>query len=259
MNFGARQAFIATPADVIGPLDRVDATVRHGESVRLDVVVRTRKVGHFFRARTVDAFDVCRTRGPRRPGPDAVPQRRRGRRRARARRARAHSYRSLLLDEHGNQSTSGTRGRARAVALVRDPPGRPTRCATASRCLRTSAEDHAPRQVNYPQVRVVEHTVRVRRRSRSERCGGLDWAGRDDGRFRLHRGHVECLGGMKHIPDIPITVMARAEATLRVVPRNTPPAHAAYLDKSVRERWNDYGIGLLLRAISRPPRPPSSK
>ena len=52
---------------------------------------------------------------------------------------------------------------------------------------------------------------------------------------------------MKRIPNIPITVMARAEATLRVVPGNTPPQPAAYLDKSVRERWNDYGIGLLLQ------------
>jgi tetratricopeptide (TPR) repeat protein len=53
---------------------------------------------------------------------------------------------------------------------------------------------------------------------------------------------------MKHIPDIPITVMARAEASLRVVPKGTPvPATATFLDKSVRERWNDYGIGLLLQ------------
>ncbi len=32
--------------------------VRPGESVRLEVVVRTRKVGHFFPGGTVDAFDV---------------------------------------------------------------------------------------------------------------------------------------------------------------------------------------------------------
>ena len=32
--------------------------MRRGESVRVDVVVRTRKVGHFFPGGTVDAFDV---------------------------------------------------------------------------------------------------------------------------------------------------------------------------------------------------------
>ena len=36
--------------DVLGPLDKVDVPVRRGESVRVEVVVRTRKVGHFFPA-----------------------------------------------------------------------------------------------------------------------------------------------------------------------------------------------------------------
>src|SRR5437868_3521609 len=99
MNFGARQGFIAAPSEVVGPLDKVDASVLPGESVRLEIVVRTRKVGHFFPGGTVDAFDVWvelealddqgRTvfhsgaiedegRGPVEPG--------------------AHFYRSLLLD-----------------------------------------------------------------------------------------------------------------------------------------------------------------
>ena len=47
-NFGAGQAFISPPVEVIAPLDKVDATVRRGDSVRVEVVVRTRKVGHFF-------------------------------------------------------------------------------------------------------------------------------------------------------------------------------------------------------------------
>src|SRR5262249_3633213 len=51
-------AFISQPAEVIGPLDKVNATVRRGDSMRLDVVVRTRKIGHFFPGGTVDAFDV---------------------------------------------------------------------------------------------------------------------------------------------------------------------------------------------------------
>jgi tetratricopeptide (TPR) repeat protein len=55
-------------------------------------------------------------------------------------------------------------------------------------------------------------------------------------------------GMMKHIPDIPITVMATAEATLRVGAKGEAvPVKAEYLDRSARERWNDYGIGLLLQ------------
>src|SRR5262249_43117718 len=43
---------------VTGPLGRVDAAVRRGDDVNLEVVVRTRKVGHFFPGGTVDAFEV---------------------------------------------------------------------------------------------------------------------------------------------------------------------------------------------------------
>src|SRR5262249_58750946 len=50
------------------------------------------------------------------------------------------------------------------------------------------------------------------------------------------------------VPDIPITVMAYSEASVRVLPRTAPePETKPFLDKSVRERWNDYGIGMLLQ------------
>jgi tetratricopeptide (TPR) repeat protein len=53
---------------------------------------------------------------------------------------------------------------------------------------------------------------------------------------------------MKRIPDIPTTVMANTEATLSVVPADAAaPEPKTLEDKSVRERWNDYGIGLLLQ------------
>jgi tetratricopeptide (TPR) repeat protein len=55
-------------------------------------------------------------------------------------------------------------------------------------------------------------------------------------------------GDVKAIPDIPTTVMAQNEATLRVLPRGTTlPEIAPVTDSTVRERWNDYGIGLLLQ------------
>src|ERR1700730_15794765 len=43
---------------ITAPIDRTDAAVRRGDNARVDVVVRTRKVGHFFPGGTVDAFDV---------------------------------------------------------------------------------------------------------------------------------------------------------------------------------------------------------
>jgi tetratricopeptide (TPR) repeat protein len=55
-------------------------------------------------------------------------------------------------------------------------------------------------------------------------------------------------GSVKAIPDIPTTVMAHNEATLRVLPSGAElPTTTPVMDPSVRERWNDYGIGLLLQ------------
>jgi hypothetical protein len=55
---GAGAAVLSPAAPVIGPFGMVDVALRRGESARVEVVVRTRKVGHFFPGGTVDAFDV---------------------------------------------------------------------------------------------------------------------------------------------------------------------------------------------------------
>jgi hypothetical protein len=45
-------------APVTAPLSRVQPIVRRGDTVRVDVVVRTKKIGHFFPGGTVDAYDT---------------------------------------------------------------------------------------------------------------------------------------------------------------------------------------------------------
>src|SRR5439155_7851836 len=124
-NFGASEAALRPAEEVIAPLDRVQAWMRRGESARIEVVVRTRKVGHFFPGGTVDAFDVWVEleavddtgrvllhsgvvadggKGPVDPG--------------------AHFYRSLQLDEHGNPINKRNAWATRSVAYVRlIPPG----------------------------------------------------------------------------------------------------------------------------------------
>jgi tetratricopeptide (TPR) repeat protein len=73
-------------------------------------------------------------------------------------------------------------------------------------------------------------------------------AGHDDGRW-IFTGETSSVSGkVKAIPEIPITVMAEATATLKVASKDAPPPDdKPLLDPSVRERWNDYGIGLLLQ------------
>jgi tetratricopeptide (TPR) repeat protein len=249
MNFGARQGFIATPSEVIGPLDKVNANVKPGESVRLEVVVRTRKVGHFFPGGTVDAFDVWveleavdeqgRTlfhsgaiedegRGPVEKG--------------------AHFYRSLQLDEHGNPINKRNAWSSRSVAYVRlIPPG---------------AADTIHYRMRIPEDAKGRITLRAKVNYRKFAWWNTQWAyagvrapdtpkdavtkSYDDGKWLFTGDTSRVSGKMKHIPDIPTTVMAHAEATLRV---GEPAAGAnmQLLDTAVRERWNDYGIGLLLQ------------
>ncbi len=51
-------AFSAKVGKLAAPLDKSGTRFQPGSTIRVDVVVRTRKIGHFFPGGTVDAFDV---------------------------------------------------------------------------------------------------------------------------------------------------------------------------------------------------------
>ena len=110
---------------VTAPLNRVQPVVRRGDTVRVDVVVRTKKIGHFFPGGTVDAYDTWlelkgtddkgqtifwsgmvedNGKGPVEKG--------------------AHFYRSLQVDAHGNRINKRNAWATRAVVYVHlIPPG----------------------------------------------------------------------------------------------------------------------------------------
>jgi tetratricopeptide (TPR) repeat protein len=250
LNFGATRTVVQPVGEVIGPLDRVDAWVKPGDSVRVDVVVRTRKVGHFFPGGTVDAFDVwvefeaIDERGTvllhsGRLDGDGGPVER-----------GAHFYRSLLLDERGNPINKRNAWAARSVAYVRlIPPG---------------AADTIHYRLNVPPDARGKIQLRAKVNYRKFAWWNTQWAfagvrdpsqpqfslgpGHDDGRFVFTGDTSSVSGAMKKIPDLPITTMAESSAALRVIDRNADgPALAPVLDAASRERWNDYGIGLLLQ------------
>jgi tetratricopeptide (TPR) repeat protein len=235
---------------VIGPLDKVQVALRRGESARVEVVVRTRKVGHFFPGGTVDAFDVWVEleavdskgrkifhsgfmedgNGPVEPG--------------------AHFYRSLQLDEHGNPINKRNAWMTRSVAYVRlIPPG---------------AADTIHYRLRIPEDCGDTVTLKARVNYRKFAWWNTQWAfagvrdpghkgfslgpDHDDGRWLFTGDTSDVSGQVKAIPDIPVTVMAEASASLRVLPKDAPlPEAKPFLDPSVRGRWNDYGIGLLLQ------------
>jgi Tfp pilus assembly protein PilF len=253
-SFGAQQNYLTAAAEVIAPLDKLEgggAVVRRGESVRVEVVVRTRKVGHFFPGGTVDAFDVWveleatddkgRTllhsgsvadggKGPVEPG--------------------AHFYRALLLDEHGNPINKRNAWAARSVAYVRlIPPG---------------AADTIHYRLQIPEDAGSRIHLKARVNYRKFAWWNTQWAfagirdpqqkqysltpSHDDGRWVFTGDTTGVSGQVKAIPDIPTTIMAESQATLLVIDAAAalPPARPV-MNPQVRERWNDYGIGLLLQ------------
>lgn len=250
MAFGAAGQILAASGAVMGPLGAVPVHVRAGESVRLEVVVRTRKVGHFFPGGTVDAFDVwveleardARGRtllhsgflengnGPVDPS--------------------AHLYRSLMLDAEGHPINKRNAFMTRSVAYVR--------------LIAPGAADTVHYRLDVPEDAAGPITLVARVNHRKFAWWNTQWAyagvrdpghtdyqvdaHRDTGRWVFTGDTSKVSGKMKAIPDLPVTVMAEAHAQVQVLPRGaTLPPDEPVKNASVRERWNDYGIGLLLQ------------
>lgn len=250
-EFGARGRRSGPAAEVIGPLDRLPAAVRRGESVVIEVVVRTRKVGHLFPGGTVDAFDVwvefeaVDDRGRVILHSGAVADDRRG-----PVDPAAHFYRSLQLDDHGNPINKRNAWMTRSVAYVRQiPPG---------------AADTVHFRLDVPKDAGDRIEIKAKVNYRKFAWWTTQWAfagvrdpalpspavspSHDDGPWVFTGDPSKASGEIKGIPDLPITVMAEAKVSLAVVAASAslPPA-AAVIEASTRERWNDFGIGLLLQ------------
>jgi len=241
---------VVPPADLVAPLGDVPAIVRAGETVGVDVVVRTRKIGHFFPGGTVDAFDVWvefqvedahgRTvfhSGFLDGGNGPVDR-------------HAHFYRSLQLDEHGNVINKRNAWATRSVAYVRLIP--------------PSSADTVHYRIRVPEDAGDHLTLTAKVNYRKFSWWNTQWAfagvrdpadttfsltpAHDDGRWVFTGDTSRVSGQVKAIPDLPVTVMAQARQVVTVVPAQAPrpPSNMGGAQAS-RERWNDYGIGLLLQ------------
>jgi Tfp pilus assembly protein PilF len=246
-----RGAAFTSVREVVAPLDRSPVVLERGKTYRVDVVVRTRGVGHFFPGGTVDAFDVwVELRGMDSNGRPVFwsgyveeggegpvdPS--------------AHFYRSFMLDAHGNEINKRNAWAARTALYVRlIPPG---------------AADVVHFRVHVPEDCGEEITfeTRLNYRKFSRYNTEFAFAGRrdpdnppetlsphhDDGRWSFDRVDPEVAGKVHAIPDIPITVMDEKKVTL-VVADEAAPLETYRADPVLEdyERWNDFGIGLLLQ------------
>jgi tetratricopeptide (TPR) repeat protein len=237
-------------APITAPLNRVQPALRRGDTVRVDVVVRTKKVGHFFPGGTVDAYDTWLElkgtddkgqtifwsgmaedggKGPVEKG--------------------AHFYRSLQIDAHGNPINKRNAWATRAVVYVRlIPPG---------------AADTVHYRMSIPENAGDKITLHARLCYRKFSWYGTHeaFAGQPD---PVSEGTVApdyddrptvftaSLSGVsakqEKIPDVPIETVAENEVTLPVIAHNAPaPEPKTIVKKEEWQRWNDYGIGLFLQ------------
>ncbi len=244
-------AVIRDVGNVAAPVDLSHVSLQPGTTARVDVVVRTRTIGHFFPGGTVDAFDVWlelkgeddsgRTifwsgmvedngKGPVEPG--------------------AHFYRSYQLDAAGNPINKRNAWQARSVLYARlIPPG----AADTVHYLVTVPRDAKGR---------IHFTAKLNYRKFSWYYTHFSYAGEPlPGQSRLllasdrnslkygfdpHNIPADVSGEIKgRIPDLPIITVAQSQVTVPVgsEPAQWRPVTAA----GTRERWNDWGIGLLLQ------------
>src|SRR5882672_3023004 len=237
-------------APVTAPLDRVQTAVRRGDTVRVDVVVRTKKVGHFFPGGTVDAYDTWlelkavdergqiifwsgevedNGKGPVEKG--------------------AHFYRSLQVDAHGNPINKRNAWATRAVVYVRlIPPG---------------AADTVHFRMKVPENAGSKITLHARLCYRKfswygtqfafvgdsdEKSGHNVTADYDDRPAIFTKSIQGVSAKQEKVPDIPIVTVAENEVTLPLIAHNAPaPAPQTIVKKEEWQRWNDYGIGLFLQ------------
>jgi len=236
---------------ITAPLGRANASVRRGDDYLVDVVVRTRKVGHFFPGGTVDAFDVWLElqatdergqilfwsgkveddgKGPVEPG--------------------AHFYRSQQIDAHGNVINKRNAWSNRAVVYVHlIPPG-----AADTVHFRMHIPENAGDKINlharlnYRKFMWFNTQFSYAGEEDTTQPKGATTPDYDDRKFAFHGDTSGVAGALKRIPDLPIITVAEDTKSISVLPkRDAAPAPKAIALKEDWMRWNDYGIGLFLQ------------
>jgi tetratricopeptide (TPR) repeat protein len=246
-----QQVVIRDVGQVAAPVDKAQPALAPGSTARVDVVVRTRRIGHFFPGGTVDAFDIWLElqgrdadgrviywsgqvagdgKGPVEPG--------------------AHFYKSYQLDANGNPIDKRNAWQARSVLYVRlIPPGA---ADVAHYRVAIPAAAHGP----------ITFTAKLNYRKFSHYYTQFAYAGQpepgqapsnvgrafNDLRYSFSPENIpKDVSGQitDSIPDLPIIVLAQAMVSVPLSDGRTPTAWTPVARTADRERWNDWGIGLL--------------
>ncbi|MEQ1945935.1 MAG: tetratricopeptide repeat protein [Bryobacteraceae bacterium] len=230
------------------PIDQAGAKLKPGSMARVDVVVRTRKIGHAFPGGTLDSFDIwlelqgkdadgkmiywsgnVQEDGAVDPG--------------------AHFYKSYQLDAEGNPINKRNAWQARSVLYVR--------------AIGPGSADVGHFRVKIPKD--VKGPISLTAKLNYRKFGyyanfayaGQPKPGQSPDLINKHYNSAEysfdannipknVSGKIKdRIPQLPIVVLAQAETKLLIGDSKTETEWKPVVRKADRERWNDWGIGLL--------------
>jgi Flp pilus assembly protein TadD len=204
-----------------------------GSTVRVDAVVRTRKIGHLFPGGTVDAYDLWLEfqardangkifawsgsvddsgHGPVDKG--------------------AHFYKSYQLDGAGNPINKRNAWQARSVLYVR--------------LIAPGADDTVHYRMTIPKDAVGPITLEAKLNYRkfSNYLTKFAFAGVPrSGEAGVSFDSREYSFDSKPVPNIPIVTLAKTSVQVALGETHWTPA----VKQADRERWNDWGIGLLLQ------------
>jgi tetratricopeptide (TPR) repeat protein len=249
----AGDTFIREVGQVSAPIDVAKPKLVPGSTARVDVVVRTRKIGHFFPGGTLDSFDIWlelqatdatgkvifwsgqvedNGKGPVEPG--------------------AHFYRAYQLDGDGNPINKRNAWQARSVLYVRAI--QPGAADTVHYLLKIPKDAKGP----------IHLTTKLNHRKFSWYYTQFAFAGKpkpgqDPSLLDVNHNSLEYDFDKSNIPvnvsseirtevpATPITVLASAEAAIDLTNNKSEPKWEPVAGKKDRERWNDWGIGLLLQ------------
>jgi tetratricopeptide (TPR) repeat protein len=242
-------AVIRDVGRIAAPLDSAGTKLEAGTSARVDVVVRTRKIGHFFPGGTVDSFDtwlefqatdgkgrvIFQNGGVMDEGKGVVDP-------------GAHFYRSYQLDGEGNPINKRNAWQARSLLYARlIPPG----AADVAHYLVRIPKDavgpiHFAAKLNYRKFSryfTQFAYAGTPKPGQNQALLGLDHNGLEyDFSPQLIPANVS--GKIRdRIPDLPVITLAHADSSVPLGPTAWTPV----VRKQDRERWNDWGIGLLLQ------------
>jgi tetratricopeptide (TPR) repeat protein len=245
--------FIREVGKVAAPIDKAGARFQPGSTVRVDVVVRTRTIGHFFPGGTVDAFDIWLElmgsdaegktvfwsgrveddgKGPVEPG--------------------AHFYKSYQLDGEGNPINKRNAWQARSLLYVRMIP--PGAADVAHYRVRIPKDAKGPitlqAKLNYRKFSHFYTQFSYAGQPKPGQDPGLVSVSHDNREFSFDPSNIpkNVSGKIKgRIPDLPIITLAEATSKLEIGDARTPTEWKPVVRKEDRERWNDWGIGMLLQ------------